>query len=139
MTHRVTLDVPSTGIQYGIPYVSSDDANSSVMLNDMGSSTTSWSGVEITHKREPGQTGFASIGVYKQSDDSLIAEETSATGTIYLYYPNNAEYANANLASNQGTCEWDTYYYLEVTPNSPADRREMIAIRKLTTTTLLNS
>ena len=138
MTHRVTLDVSATGTQYGIPYVSSDDANSTVVLNDAGSATTSWSGVEITHKREPGQTGTASVSVHKQSDDSLIAENP-ADGVIYLYYPNNPEYANANLSTNQGICEWDTYYYLEVTPNTPADRREMIAIRKLTTTTPLNS
>jgi hypothetical protein len=138
MTHRVTLDVPATGIQYGIPYVSSDDANSTVVLNDTGSATTSWSGVEITHQKEPGQTGTASVAVYKQSDDSLVAENATQ-GTLYLYYPNNPEYANANLTSNQGVCEWDTYYYLDVTPNTPADRREMIAIRKLTTTTPLNS
>ena len=138
MTHRVTLDVPATGTQYGIPFVSTDDANSSVVVNDEGSATTAWSGVEITHKREPGQTGTASVAVYKQSDDSLVAENASQ-GTLYLYYPNNPEYANANLTSNQGVCEWDTYYYLDVTPNTPADRREQIAIRKLSTTTPLNS
>jgi hypothetical protein len=138
MTHRVTLDVPATGLQYGIPYVSSNDANSTTMINQVGDKLTIWSGVEITHKREPGQTGTASVGVYKQSDDSLIAENPTE-GVIYLYYPNNPEYANANLTSSQGICEWNTYYYIEVTPNTPADRREQIAIRKLTTTTPLNS
>jgi len=138
MTHRVTLDVPSTGLQYGIPYVSSDDANSTSVISQVGDNITQWSGIEITHKREPGQTGTASVSVHKQSDDSLIAENP-AGGTLYLYYPNNPEYANANLTTNQGICEWDTYYYLEVTPNTPADRREMIAIRKLTTTTPVNS
>jgi len=138
MTHRVTLDVPTTGIQYGIPFVSSNDANSTVNLSAEGDSTTSWSGVEITHDKEPGTSGTASVSIHKQSDDSLIAE-TVTSGTIYLYYPNNPEYANANLLTNQGTCEWDTYYYMQVTPNTPADRREQIAIRKLTTTTPLNS
>lgn len=138
MTHRVTLDVPSTGLQYGIPYVTSDDANSTVVVNEAGDRNTWWSGIEITHKREPGQTGTASVGIYKQSDDSLVAENP-AGGTLYLYYPNNPEYANANLTGSQGTCEWDTYYYLQVTPNTPADRREQIAIRKLTTTLSFNS
>ena len=138
MTHRVTLDVPSTGLQYGIPYVSSDDVDSTSVISQVGDNITQWSGIEITHKREPGQTGTASVSVHKQSDDSLIAENP-AGGTLYLYYPNNPEYANANLTTNQGVCEWDTYYYLEVTPNTPADRREMIAIRKLTTTTPVNS
>ena len=138
MTHRVTLDVPSTGLQYGIPYVSSDDVDSTSVISQVGDNITQWSGIEITHKREPGQTGTASVSVHKQSDDSLIAENP-AGGTLYLYYPNNPEYANANLTTNQGICEWDTYYYLEVTPNTPADRREMIAIRKLTTTTPVNS
>jgi hypothetical protein len=138
MTHRVTLDVPSTGIQYGIPYVSSDEANSTTVIEQVGDTLTLWSGVEITHKREPGQTGTASVAVYKQSDNSLVAENATQ-GTLYLYYPNNPEYANANLTSNQGICEWDAYYYLDVTPNTPADRREMIAIRKITTTTPVNS
>jgi len=138
MTHRITLDVPSTGLQYGIPYVSSGDVDSTSVISQVGDNITQWSGIEITHKREPGQTGTASVSVHKQSDDSLIAENP-AGGTLYLYYPNNPEYANANLTTNQGICEWDTYYYLEVTPNTPADRREMIAIRKLTTTTPVNS
>ncbi len=138
MTHRVTLDVPATGLQYGIPYVSSGDVDSTSVISQVGDNITQWSGIEITHKREPGQTGTASVSVHKQSDDSLIAENP-AGGTLYLYYPNNPEYANANLTTNQGICEWDTYYYLEVTPNTPADRREMIAIRKLTTTTPVNS
>jgi len=138
MTHRVTLDVPTVGLQYGIPYITSADANSTVEITETGANSINWSGVSITHSPEPGTVGTASVSVHKQSDDSLVAE-TNTTGTIYLYYPNNAEYANANLASNQGTCEWDTYYYLEVTPNSPADRREQIAIRKLTTTTQLNN
>ena len=138
MTHRVTLDVPSTGTQYGIPYVSSSEANSTMVLSPSGASTTTWTGIEITHDREPGYAGTASVSIHKQSDDSLIAE-TLTSGTIYLYYPNNPEYANANLTSTQGTCEWNTYYYMQVTPNNAQDRRERIAIRKLTTTTPLNS
>ena len=138
MTHRVTLDVPSTGMQYGIPFVRSDEANSTMVVSESGASTTQWSGVTITHAPEPGTTGQASVSVKRQSDDNLVAE-TVASGTIELYYPNNPEYANANLTSTQGICEWDTYYYLEVTPNTPAERREQIAIRKLTTTTQLNN
>lgn len=138
MTHRVTLDVPATGTQYGIPFVRSDEANSTLVVSESGASTTEWSGVTITHAPEPGATGQASVSVKRQSDDSLVAE-TLSSGTIELYYPNNPEYANANLNSNQGICDWDTYYYLEVTPNTPSDRREQIALRKLTTTTPLNS
>ena len=138
MTHRVTLDVPTVGLQYGIPYITSADANATVEISETGANSINWSGVSITHAPEPGTAGTATVGVYKQSDDSLVAESTT-TGTIYLYYPNNPEYANANLISTQGICEWDTYYYLQVTPNTPAVRREQIAIRKLTTTTYLNS
>jgi len=132
MTHRVTLDVPATFIQYGIPYVSSDEANSTIMINNDGLRAV-WSGVQIDHAPEPGTNGTASLAVYKQSTNTLVAEVVT-TGTVYLYYPNNTEYGNANLSSNQGTCEWDTYYYLEVTPNTPSERREQIIIRKLTTT-----
>ena len=138
MTHRVTLDVSITGLQYGIPFVSSADANSTLVLNEAGSATTQWTGVTITNSPEPGTLGTASVGVYKQSDDSLIAE-VNTSGTIDLYYPNNPEYANANLSTNQGICEWNTYYYMQITPNTPAERREQIALRKLTTTTPLNS
>lgn len=134
MTHRVTLDVPVTGINYGIPYVSSIDADGTVAITDDGTSRVTWSGVQIDHTPEPGTSGTATMGVYKQSDNALIAQ-VNTTGTIYLYYPNNAEYANANLLSNQGTCEWDTYYYINVAPNNPSQRRENIAIRKITTTT----
>jgi len=133
MTHRVTLDVPATGLNYGIPYVSHDDANSTASINSVYGGRETWSGIELIHKPEPGTPGTATVGVYKQSDDTLIAE-TVTTGTVYLYYPNNSEYANANLASNQGTCEWNTYYYMSITPNSPAERREQIIIRKLITT-----
>ena len=132
MTHRVTLDVPATFIQYGIPYVSSDEANSTIMINNNGQPEV-WSGVQIDHAPEPGTSGTASLAVYKQSTNTLVAEVVT-TGTVYLYYPNNTEYANANLSVNQGTCEWDTYYYLEVTPNTPSERREQVSIRKLTTT-----
>lgn len=134
MTHRVTLDVPATGMHYGIPYVTSDDANSTLAVSEDGASRSSWSGVQIDHGPEPGTQGTASLAVRKQSDDSLVAEVVSS-GTLYLYYPNNAEYSNANLTSNQGICEWDTYYYLDITPNTPSQRRENIAIRKLLTTT----
>ena len=133
MTHRVTLDVPATGSQYGIPFVRQTQANATMVLSMDGNTRETWSGVEIAHAPEPGSTGTASVVVYKQSDDTLIAESLTS-GTIHLYYPNNSEYANTNLTSNQGICEWDTYYYLEVTPNTPIERREMIAIRKLTTT-----
>lgn len=134
MTHRVTLDVPATGMHYGIPYVTSDDANSTLAVSEDGASRSSWSGIQIDHGPEPGTLGTASLAVRKQSDDSLVAEVVSS-GTLYLYYPNNAEYSNANLTSNQGICEWDTYYYLDITPNTPSQRRENIAIRKLLTTT----
>ena len=129
MTHRVTLDVPTTGLDYGIPYVNSVDANSTSVVNQVGS-IDYWSGVEITHSPEPGTPGTATVGIYKQSDDTLIAE-SPVSGTIYLYYPNNTEYSNANLSTNQGICEWNTYYYMSVTPNTPSDRREMIALRKI--------
>ena len=134
MTHRVTLDVPVTGINYGIPYVSSIDADGTVAITDDGTSRVTWSGVQIDHTPEPGTSGNATMGVYKQSNNALIAQ-VNTTGTIYLYYPNNAEYANANLLSNQGICEWDTHYYINVVPNTPSQRRENIAIRKITTTT----
>jgi hypothetical protein len=132
MTHRTTLDLPVTGIQYGIPYVTSDQAESTTTIDEYGNKII-WSGVQIQHKPEPGTTGTATVGVYKQSDDTLVAE-TLTTGTVYLYYPNNPEYANVNLTSNQGICEWDTYYYMGLTPNTPTERREQIIIRKLTTT-----
>jgi hypothetical protein len=134
MTHRVTLDVPVTGTNYGMPYVSSIDADGTVAITNDGASRVTWSGVQIDHTPEPGTSGTATMGVYKQSDNALIAQ-VNTTGTIYLYYPNNAEYANANLLSNQGICEWDTYYYINVAPNNPSQRRENIAIRKITTTT----
>ena len=136
MTHRVTLDVPATFIQYGIPYVTSDDANSTLMINDIGDAIT-WCGVQIDHAPEPGTPGTASLAVHKQSDSTKVAEVLTS-GTVYLYYPNSPEYANANLSSNQGICEWDTYYYLEVTPNTPTPRRENIAIRKITITSTQN-
>ena len=132
MTHRVTLDVPATGINYGIPFVSSDEANSTTEINSVNGNREYWSGIEIKHAPEPGTVGTATVGVYKQSNDALVAEVVT-TGTLYLYYPNNPEYANTSLAGNQGICEWDTYYYMSVTPNSPAERREQIIIRKLTT------
>jgi hypothetical protein len=138
MTHRITLDVPATGLQYGIPYVTSDESNATTIISNVGDSLTSWSGIEITHGREPGEVGAATVGVYKQSDNSLVAENPT-DGVIYLYYPNNSEYSNANLTSNQGICEWNTYYYIDVVPNTPSERREQIAIRKLTTTITLNS
>ena len=94
-----------------------------------GNSRKTWSGVEITHAPEPGTPGTASVIVYKQSDNTQIAESLTS-GTTQLYYPNNPEYANANLTSSQGICEWDTYYYLDISPNTPIERREMIAIRK---------
>ena len=134
MTHRVTLDVPATGIQYGIPFVRQSQANATMVVSMDGFNRETWSGVEITHAPEPGTSGTASVVVYKQSDNTQIAESLTS-GSVQLYYPNNPEYANANLSSSQGICEWDTYYYMEVTPNTPSDRREMIAIRKLTTTT----
>ena len=136
MTYRVTLDVPATGITRGIPYVTSDEANTTIVISTTSGYAESWSGVRIDHAPEPGTSGTASMGIYKQSDDSLIAE-TLTTGTIYLYYPNNAEYSNANLSTNQGICEWDTYYYMTVTPNTPTERRERIALRKITTSTSL--
>ena len=137
MTHRVTLDVPATGTQYGIPFVRYADANATTIINSVGAQEK-WSGVEIITKPEPGSPGSCSVQVLKQSDDSLVAEVTTS-GTIYLYYPNNDEYANANLATNQGTCEWDTYYYMNLQPNTPADRREQVIIRKLTTATSLQN
>ena len=132
MTHRVTLDVPVTGINYGIPYISSIDADATTAITQDGSGRIIWSGVKIDHMPEPGTTGTASVGVYKQSNDALVAE-VATTGTIYLYYPNNAEYANANLLANQGVCEWDTYYYLNIIPNTPAARRENISIQRINT------
>lgn len=134
MTHRVTLDVPVTGLQYGIPYVTSDDANITITEINNSSSSQTWSGVQIDHAPEPGTSGTATVSVLKQSDDSLVATLVTS-GTLYLYYPNNTEYSNANLLSNQGICNWDTYYYLNIVPNSPSPRRETIAIRKLTTIT----
>ena len=134
MTHRVTLDVPATGTQYGIPFVRQSQANATMVVSMDGFNRETWSGVEITHAPEPGTPGTASVIVYKQSDNTQIAESLTS-GTIQLYYPNNPEYANANLTSSQGICEWDTYYYLDISPNTPIERREMIAIRKLTTTT----
>lgn len=138
MTHRITLDVPANGIQFGIPFVSSDEANSTVTISTDGASRSFWSGIQLDHTPEPGTTGTATLSVHKQSNDDLVAQVVTS-GTIYLYYPNDTEYGNANLNSNQGTCDWDTYYYMNVTPNSPITRRENIAIRKLTTTTTLNS
>jgi len=136
MTHRVTLDVPASGTDYGIPFVRYSDANATTIINSIGEREV-WSGIELKHKPEPGSaTGTATMGVYKQSDDSLVAEINS-TGTIYLYYPNNDEYGNANLTANQGICEWDTYYYVNVVPNNAQSRREQLIIRNLTTTTSL--
>lgn len=134
MTHRVTLDIPTTGLNYGIPYVTSDDANATIFGMDNSSSAQSWSGVQIDHAPEPGTTGTATVSVLKQSDNSLVATNYTS-GTLYLYYPNNTEYSNANLLSNQGICDWDTYYYINIVPNTPSQRRENIAIRKLLTTT----
>ena len=138
MTHRVTLDVPISGLRYGIPYVTSDEANATVISNLDGESLTYWSGVHIHHAPEPATSGTASVQVKRQSDNALIAE-TITSGSIYLYYPNSDQYSNANLQANQGTCEWDTYYYMEVSPNVPSERRESIALKKLTTTIVLNS
>ncbi len=107
MTHRVTLDVRVSGTRYGIPYVTSDEANATVVDNDNGFSQTYWSGVQVEHAPEPGTSGTASIQVKRQSDNVLIAQ-TVTTGSIYLYYPNSSEYSNANLQGNQGTCEGDT-------------------------------
>lgn len=134
MTHRVTLDIPVAGLQYGIPYVTADDANATIAEINNSSSSQTWSGIQIDHAPEPGTSGTATVSVLKQSDDSLVATLVSS-GTLYLYYPNNAEYSNANLLSNQGICDWNTYYYLNIIPNAPSQRRETIAIRKLITTT----
>ena len=136
MTHRITLDVPANGMQFGMPFVSSEEANSTVTISTDGASRSEWSGIQINHTPEPGTTGTATLSVHKQSNDDLVAQVVTS-GTIYLYYPNNSEYSNVNLNANQGTCEWDTYYYMDVTPNTPVIRRENIAIRKLQTTTKL--
>ena len=134
MTHRVTIDVPVSGTDYGIPYVRQNDVSATSVINDLGEREV-WSGIELTNKPEPGSPGTASIIVYKQSDDSIIA--SAALGTIYLYYPNSDEYGNANLTGNQGTCEWDTYYYAKIIPNNAQSRREQLIIRNLTTATSL--
>ena len=134
MTHRVTIDVPVSGTDYGIPFVRQNDANATTVINSIGEREV-WSGIELQNKAEPGSVGSATVIVYKQSDDSIVA--SAALGTIYLYYPNNEEYGNANLTGNQGTCEWDTYYYVRVIPNNARPRREQLIIRNLTTATSL--
>ena len=129
MTHRATFDIgSSTTINQGIPSISSDDANSTVMV-EVGEEQF-WRGVRIDHKPEPGYTQTSSVNIVKQSDSSVVAS-TTTTGNIELYYPNHPLYGNANLTTNQGSMDWDTHYYMEITNPGGSAKREIVAIRKI--------
>jgi len=129
MTYRATFDIePSTTINHGIPSISYDDANSTVMVT-VGEEQY-WRGVRIDHKPEPGFTQTSQVAIFKQSDNSVVAVSPS-TGNIELYYPNHPLHGNASLDSNQGSMEWDTHYYMRIANYSGSRKREIVAIRKI--------
>ena len=129
MTYRATFDIgPSTSIRQGIPTISSDDANSTVMVT-VGEEQF-WRGVRIDHKPEPGYTGTSQVTVMKQSDDSVVARSLT-TGNIELYYPNHPLHGNSSLTLNQGSMDWDTHYYMRISNFTTSKKREIVAIRKI--------
>ena len=130
MTQRTTFTIDaSDNVRQGIPSISNDDANSAVVTATDGSQSY-WSGIRIDHKPEPGYITTSAVSIIKQSDDSVVAS-TTTTGNIELYYPNHPLYGNANLTTNQGSMDWDTYYYMEITNINFTAKREIVAIRKI--------
>lgn len=130
MTQRTTFSLDSTSVlEYGIPSISYDSANSAVSLTVDGSETF-WSGVRIDHKPEPGFTVTSSVEIRKQSDAAIVAS-TTTSGNIELYYPNHPLHGNANLTSNQGSMDWDTHYYMRIINPDSDPKREIVAIRKI--------
>lgn len=130
MTQRSTFTLEASGsLQQGIPSISSEDANATVLVDSVGQQQH-WSGVRIDHKPEPGYTQTSSVEIVKQSDSTVVAS-TTTTGNIELYYPNHPLYGNANLTTNQGSMDWDTHYYMEITNPGGSPKREIVAIRKI--------
>ena len=130
MTQRTTFTInASDELRQGIPTISNEDANATVSVNS-GGEENYWRGVRIDHKPQPGYTTTSAVAVIKQSDDSVIAS-TTTTGNIELYYPNHPLYGNANLTTNQGSMDWDTYYYMKITNTDTSDKREIVAVRKI--------
>lgn len=130
MTQRTTFTLEaSESIRQGIPTISYDDANATVLIDSVGNEKF-WGGVRIDHKPEPGFTQTSSVEIVKQSDSSVVAS-TATTGNIELYYPNHPLHGNANLTTNQGSMDWDTHYYMEITNPGGSAKREIVAIRKI--------
>jgi len=130
MTQRSTFTLEASGsVRQGIPSISYEDANATVLLDSVGQEQA-WGGVRIDHKPEPGFTVTSSVEIIKQSDSSVIAS-TATSGNIELYYPNHPLYGNASLTTNQGSMDWDTHYYMEITNSDGSFKREIVAIRKI--------
>ncbi len=130
MTQRTTFTLEASGsVRQGIPSISNDDANATVLLDTTGNDQL-WAGVRIDHKPEPGYGTSSGVSIIKQSDDSVVAS-TSSTGNIELYYPNHPLHGNATLKTNQGSMDWDTYYYMEITNTGSLPSREIVAVRKI--------
>ena len=130
MTQRSTFTLEASGsVRQGIPSISYDDANATVLVDSVGQQQN-WSGVRIDHKPEPGFTQTSGVEVVKQSDGAVVAS-TTTTGNIELYYPNHPLHGNANLTTNQGSMDWDTHYFMKITNTSGLDKRENVAIRKI--------
>ena len=130
MTQRTTYTIgPTDSVRQGIPSISYDDANATVLLDTVGNDQL-WGGVRIDHKPEPGYITTSAVSIIKQSDDSVVAS-TATTGNIELYYPNHPMHGNSSLTTNQGSMDWDTYYYMEITNTNSSAKREIVAIRKI--------
>ena len=130
MTQRTTFTLEASGsVRQGIPSISYDDANATVLVDSVGQQQY-WSGVRIDHKPEPGYTQTSTVEIVKQSDGSVIAF-TTTSGNIELYYPNHPLHGNAELTDFQGSMEWDTHYYMEITNSGGSPKRELVAIRKI--------
>ena len=130
MTQRTTFTIQaSDSVRHGIPSVSYDDANATVLVDSVGNEKY-WGGVRIDHKPEPGFITTSTVQIRKQSDTSVIAS-TATSGNIELFYPNHPLHGNASLTTNQGSMDWDTHYYMEIINSGGSVKREIVAIRKI--------
>jgi hypothetical protein len=130
MTQRTTFTIEAQdSITQGIPTISHNDANATVSV-DAGGVEKFWRGVTINHKPQPGYATTSAVSIIKQSDNTTVAS-TTTTGTLDLYYPNHPEYGNSSLPANQGSMEWDTHYFMQITNASGSAKRENVAIRKI--------
>ncbi len=128
MTQRTTFTIEaSDSVRHGIPSISYDDANATVLVNSVGQQQN-WSGVRIDHKPEPGFSQTSLVRIVKQSNGLPVV---SNTDYIELYYPNHPLHGNANLNSNQASLDWDTHYYMEIFNSGSSRKREIVAIRKI--------